>query len=215
MKYVVLVNAPAERERSAFRDGLKADLIEAGVVSLAGVDAVTLLLAERPTAADLAADPPYDAVIEVIGSAGCGDHLAERLSNHMECRVLLVTETRWKDNCPMEAGQQTPGVGMVALWTPRPGVPRKDVARHFAEHGPLALEIHHGSRRYVQNWIEEPDGLDPPFAGMATHHFRSFEDVQGGMFRTEEDVAVIQADVSDFLEDVIVFYVTEHVLKLQ
>jgi hypothetical protein len=75
------------------------------------------------------------------------------------------------------------------------------------------ISIHHGATRYVQSWLEKPltPGA-PAHAGVAILRFPSMEVMASGLFRSAEDVATIEQDVSEFVDASHVMYTTETVV---
>jgi len=151
-------------------------------------------------------DAPYAAV--VAGEAAALRPLLAAFSP----REIAAAARRFKDDTTADDNGCVEGVSILSFIAAYPDVDRVETVRRWREHAPLALEIHHAARRYVQ--YELLDGLDgePGYAGMANLHLPDVEALATGMFRTEADVTVIAADVARFVHHHDTFLAHEHAL---
>ncbi|AEG51160.1 Ethyl tert-butyl ether degradation EthD [Sphingobium chlorophenolicum L-1] len=151
--------------------------------------------------------PVYDAVIELwSGAAVDADSFR---ADWEQAEVRSSTQIVGKPAAePLSVGV-TPGLSQLSFIRAIDGLPRTEVERHWDEHIPLACEIHVGMNRYVQ------DRLSPaaPWFGMAHLHFPSEAALRDGLFRSAEDIAVIGADVAEFVGDYATMTAIEHIVK--
>ncbi|KEQ54404.1 hypothetical protein [Sphingobium chlorophenolicum] len=151
--------------------------------------------------------PVYDAVIELWSDAAV-DADSFR-ADWDQAEVRSSTQVVGKPAAePLSVGV-TPGLSQLSFIRAIDGLPRTEVERHWDEHIPLACEIHVGMNRYVQ------DRLSPaaPWFGMAHLHFPSEAALRDGLFRSAEDIAVIGADVAEFVSDYATMTAIEHIVK--
>ncbi|KKW91918.1 EthD domain-containing protein [Sphingobium chungbukense] len=163
---------------------------------------------EAPVDDGGAAVPPvYDAVIELWSDAPCD---ADSLRSDWEqAEVRSSTQIVGKPSeYPLAVGI-SPGLSQLSFIRAIEGLPRTEVERHWGEHIPLACEIHVGMNRYVQDRLSPPD----PWFGMAHLHFPSEAALRDGLFRSAEDIAVITADVAEFVSDYATMVAIEHIVK--
>jgi uncharacterized protein (TIGR02118 family) len=223
MKLIALAQANEQVDARAFQRWLCGPGARELAESL-GSPRCIVNVADQPspwaTVAETAADtaqPSYDALVELCVAASdtacCTATAAAntvRAQLELHCRsvhIYQVEETIWK------RPDQPDRINLVALWNSPPGQPTAETQRHWREHAPLALAIHHGATGYVQNWVAKPVSADAPrYAGIAMLRFPSLEAIRDGLFRTEEDKATIAADVAEFVADNQVLYTTEHVI---
>lgn len=156
--------------------------------------------------------PLYDAIVEVPlkgEPAMAAELLREQFVRDAEVHVYLADQAVQKTS----AVDLTPSINLMAVWDAKRGQPTAETRRHWREHVPLAVSIHHGATRYVQSWLEKPltQGA-PAHAGVATLRFPSMEGMATGLFRSPEDVATIDQDVAEFIETSNVMYTTETVV---
>ena len=153
--------------------------------------------------------PVYDAVIELWSDAAVD---ADDLRTDWE-QVELCSSTQVVGKAEKEtpAVGITPGLSQLSFIRAIADLPRREVERHWDEHIPLACEVHVGMNRYVQ------DRFAPParWFGMAHLHFPSQAALRDGLFRTPEDIAVIGADVAEFVSDYATMLAIEHVVKAE
>jgi hypothetical protein len=156
--------------------------------------------------------PLYDAIFEVPlqGDATvAGQSLAKQLARNADVHIYLADQAVQKS----PAVDSTPSINLMAVWDAKPGQAAAETRRHWLEHVPLALSIHHGVTRYVQSWLAQPLTVAAPaHAGVATLRFPSMEAMATGLFRSAEDVATIDQDVSEFIQASHVMYTTETVV---
>lgn len=161
-------------------------------------------------------DPPVcDAAIEVWSDAP----LSAELRRDRELGTMLDLE--WFDSdevvalaAPGSCVQGiTRGFSQLSFIAARPELTPAEALRHWDEHIPLALEIHHGMNRYVQDRFLPAEGTAQEWLGMAHLHFPDEESLCNGLFRTAADIAVIQADVAEFVGHYATVLAVEHVVK--
>ena len=151
--------------------------------------------------------PVYDAVIELWSDAAFD---ADSLRSDWEqVEVCSSTQVVGKASPEPLAVGVTPGLSQLSFIRAIADLPRQEVERHWIEHIPLACEIHVGMNRYVQDRFSPSS----PWFGMAHLHFPSEAALRGGLFRTPEDIAVIRADVVEFVSDYSTMLAVEHVVK--
>lgn len=160
-----------------------------------------------------ASEPEYDAIVEfraaderaVLGRIVAGLAALGALVHAYRAREHVA-----KGVSPATDGAPPHGVILAALWTRRTDVSAEDAIRHWREHEPLALVVHHGADRYVQTWFDAPLTADaPPYTGFATLRFPTLAAIATGLFRSQEDVATIDADVAEFIAATSVAYADE------
>jgi hypothetical protein len=154
----------------------------------------------------------YDAIVEVPlkgEPAIVAESLRGQLARNAEVHVYLADQSVIKT----PAVDSTPSINLMAVWDAKRGQAATETRRHWREHVPLAVSIHHGATRYVQSWLEKPltQGA-PAHAGVATLRFPSMEVMATGLFRSAEDVATIDQDVAEFIQTSHVLYTTETVV---
>ena len=150
----------------------------------------------------------YDAIVDTWSDAdpeGTVITLQNALDEpSLTLHVYAVAERVCK---PGRSEPQPEDADLIAAWTGAPGVAPAELDRHWREHIPLALEIHHGSIRYVQNRVERPLTRDaPPFAGIALLRFPALSAIATGLFRSAADVQTITDDVAEFIASTQVMY---------
>ena len=100
---------------------------------------------------------------------------------------------------------------LTALLEGRDDVSRSELMRHWAEHIPLALEIHRGMVSYRHYRFLS---VNPPeahfYVGLALLGFDSPQDILTGLFTSAEDVKRVEEDVAEFGKAAHVLYTTEH-----
>ncbi len=101
-------------------------------------------------------------------------------------------------------------ISLVALVKQAEGVSRQDAFRHWDEHIPLALEIHHKAVSYKQyRLLRSITQGAPDYFGLAILSFASPEDVLTGIYRSKEDEKIIADDVAEFISSAEVMFGTE------
>lgn len=153
--------------------------------------------------------PLYDAIVEVPLKGDptiAAEFLTEQLLHAAAVHLYLADRVVQK----APARDSTRAINLMAVWDAKRGQAAAETLRHWREHVPLALSIHHGATRYVQSWLEKPltQGA-PAHAGVATLQFHSMQAMATGLFRSPEDVGTIDQDVSDFIETSHVMYTSE------
>lgn len=102
-------------------------------------------------------------------------------------------------------------ISILALIERHDGMSRAEAFRHWDEHIPLAVEIHHKAVSYHQyRFVERLSDGARDYTGLAVLGFASPEDMLTGLFRTPEDQAVIAVDVNEFTARFKTLFGTEH-----
>jgi len=161
-----------------------------------------------PVEAGGAPQPPtYDAVVEIWADAP----VAPDAFDGGWDRAIVRASTPVIGKAPMaEVGVGvTPGLSQLSFIRAIDGMARAEVERHWDEHIPLARDIHVGMNRYVQDRLSPAD----PWFGMAHLHFPDEAALREGLFRNADDVALIIADVAEFVQDYATMLAVEHVVK--
>lgn len=160
-------------------------------------------------------DAPADLLISCWSelSIGLPSPLAAALADHCDITMLTIDERVRKDIKGWRGTGSVEGVSLLAFCTPRAGQLRHQILRHWTEHVALALPIHHGATRYVQNVILPGSSDGSPWFGIAELQFPDRERIPGYLFRSETDVATINEDVSDFVASSSTIFAEERVLK--
>lgn len=118
----------------------------------------------------------------------------------------------WRYRVELVTGKEGPAgaIQLLALIERRQGISQLEAFRHWDEHIPLAVEIHHKALRYRQfRFTEKLSPEAPDYVGFAVLDFASAQDLRTGLFRNEADVAVISEDVAEFIGRSDVLYGTE------
>ncbi len=197
MKSVILLNGVADHLPAALAAQPWAERASRIVVQLA---------------APAQAEPPiYDAIVEIWSDAPIVlDGMAadwDRIDIRSSQEVIGKAADR---TAPVGV---SPGLSQLSFIQAIDGLPRAEIERHWDEHIPLARDIHVGMDRYVQDRLSAaPEGARPWF-GMAHLHFPSADALRDGLFRSPDDVAVIGADVAEFVSDYATMLAIEHVVK--
>jgi hypothetical protein len=211
MKLIALVKARLAHQNLELsrwlRDSAVPALIRAGAVERCVLNVAD---AEAP-------EPPYYLAVLEMWSEGLSTELAEAVRQSMSAGHADVSVYRANENVPKGASPGTDavaphGVNLMAVWDGKPGLSAAELQRHWQEHIPLAVAIHHGADRYVQSWLAEPLTADaPPHRGVASLRFANLAAIAGGLFRNAEDVQFITNDVAEFIQTTHVMYTTEQV----
>jgi hypothetical protein len=109
----------------------------------------------------------------------------------------------------------------VRLWRRSQGITRgpqawhaREAFRHWDEHIPLAVQIHHKALSYRQYRFTERLTLDAPdYTGLAVLTFASPEAMRTGIYRSRADEKIIAEDVGEFIAQVETLFATEHRLE--
>jgi uncharacterized protein (TIGR02118 family) len=122
--------------------------------------------------------------LTAVASGGrvTGYHVEERL--------------QWDDGPPPAT------VTRISFVHRRAGLTRQQFADHWSTvHAPLARRHHPGVARYVQNVVIAPLTPDTPdIDGIAELGFRSMDDLSTRMYDSPEGMAIIRADVEQFID---------------
>lgn len=102
-------------------------------------------------------------------------------------------------------------IQLLALTERLEGQSREEAIRHWDEHMELAVKIHHKALSYRQYRFSRclTPGA-PDYTGLAVLSFASADELLTGLYRTEADVAVIEADVAEFVSRVVTFFCSEY-----
>ena len=204
MKYVALLRGPhVPGTPNAVGDWVKAQDWAENATRL-----VAHMGLPAPVEAGGAPQPPaYDTVIEIWSDAP----IAPDAFDGGWDRAILRASTPVIGKAPMaEVGVgQTSGLSQLSFIRAIDGMARAEVERHWDEHIPLARDIHVGMNRYVQDRLSPAE----PWFGMALLHFPDEAALRDGLFRSADDVAVITADVAEFVQDYATMLAVEHFLK--
>jgi len=204
MKYVILLQGPTSTAAAHVANWV-------GVQRWADAAMRVIVHAGLPTPIEPggpAMPPAYNAVIELwTDTAPAQDDF---VAHWDQVHVRTSTQVIGKPSAaPVTAGV-TPGLSQLSFIRAIHGLPRADVERHWDEHIPLALQIHVGMNRYVQDRLSPPD----PWFGMAHLHFPHEAALRDGLFRDDRDIAVITADVAEFVAHHATMLAIEHVVKI-
>lgn len=167
-----------------------------------------------PVEADGPAVPPiYDAVVEIWSDAPI-DLAADGVLAGWGT-VDIRSSQAVIGKAPGNAAPTgiTPGLSQLSFIQAIDGMPRAEIERHWDEHIPLACAIHVGINRYVQDRLSPASADARPWFGMAHLHFPDEAALRDGLFRTPDDIAVISADVAEFVRDYATMLAIEHVVK--
>jgi hypothetical protein len=211
VKLIALVSAASSAKRVRFGRWLLASAVPDILRWLPPHSRCAVNIADQPSpwGEPKARDPLYDAVIEVWtpDDVEPPEGLFAAVSeNAGVCHVYRAQELRLKES---NGG----GVNLVAVWDALPGLSREEAQRHWREHIPLAMDIHHGMTRYTHTWLEAPLSPDaPPHSGIAALQFPSPESVGTGLYRRPEDVKTIADHSAEFMAAHYVLCTREHVV---
>lgn len=210
---MALARARAPAERGSFQAWVLQQGVRALLARVPAGARLIVNVADRPSPwpEREGTEAPYDAIVELWtpGAHRAAPVLAEALAARAGAAHVYRAEEAIYNESP--TGHNPAAVNLIAVWDVRPGLPRSEARRHWQEHVPLALAIHHGNTRYVQTWLAEALSHDaPPHAGIASLRFPSLEAITSGLFRSPDDVKVIEADVAEFVGASPVMYTTEH-----
>lgn len=166
-----------------------------------------------PGAAD--APPAYDAVIEVWSHGSLAVAIADDdvLASRAILDIRASEEVVARPPSHAIGPGATPGLSQLTFLTPLPGLSRAEFVRHWTEHIPLALAIHVGMNRYLQDYLAPGGEGAGPWYGMAHLHFPDAAALRDGLFRSPEDIATITADVAEFIGEFVTMLADEHVVK--
>jgi hypothetical protein len=105
-------------------------------------------------------------------------------------------------------------IALLALITRPGGMAREEAFRHWDEHIPLAVQIHHKALSYRQyRFTERLTSEAPDYTGLAVLTFASPEAMRTGIYRTRADEKIIAEDVAEFIAQVETLFATEHRLQ--
>lgn len=157
--------------------------------------------------------PIYDAVVELWSDAPIAIEADGLLTAMASLDIRMSQEVVGKAGDGPPPIGVTPGLSQLSFIQAKPGMPRSEAERHWDEHISLAREIHVGMTRYVQDRLSAAEAGARPWFGMAHLHFPDAAALRDGLFRTPEDVAVISADVAEFVAGHATMLAVEHVVK--
>lgn len=154
----------------------------------------------------------YDAVIECWGPRALCEQIARDrdIARRAEFDLRPSVEAVAKGQDDWRIGQ-TPGISQLTFLSAQTGMARAEAQARWARHVPLALEVHFGMNRYVQDHLAPGEAGD--WFGMAHLHFADARALREGLFRRDEDIDRIAADVAGFVGNHATVLATEHVVK--
>lgn len=157
----------------------------------------------------------YDAVIECWGDSSLAPDIARDagLSERAVLDLRVSEELVVKGGVPTTMGP-SPGVSQLTFLEGRADLPRSTWLARWAQHARLAIEVHVGMDRYVQDRLVPSTMKGADWFGMAHLHFPDERALREGLFRTEGDVARIGADVAGFVGGHATMLAAEYVLKV-
>jgi hypothetical protein len=219
VKARLLLAAPAGEDRAAYRAAVLARHAPAllavapalAALSVNLVDATPERLPWQRPGEPAAAEPDYDAVLDLRGEAAALDAATDAAASiPAGARLALRVEERVeKDELPRPTGC-VPGVKFLSLMRFHDDLSDAAARRLWAHHAPLALRVHVGMARYLRDWVLSSGA---GFHGIAELHFPSTEAMMTRWFDSEEGRAAIVHDVGHFLLRSTRLYTTEHVLR--
>lgn len=110
----------------------------------------------------------------------------------------------------------SPGAKLILCLRRKPGMSHEQFVAHWLEtHSPLVLE--HGARvaKYVQNVVDRrlsPDAVD--YDGFAELHFATEDDFLAQMAAHSDGPNPVQEDTANFVGEMAVWRVAEHVARI-
>ena len=161
--------------------------------------AQSVLVAEADNSLGLG-NPPFDALLD-LGTADGEQALRHPELEQLDLVLFETAPVEFRNRIAHTPGAETPGVALVAFWVAKAELPDAEVLRHWREHAPLALEIHHGALRYVQAPICASNGSPKPYRGIALLQFAAIETLPADLYREPGDIALIEADVAEFIQE--------------
>lgn len=207
MKTVLLVHSPD----AAFLAGLPALLRDRPWAEHASRIAVQLPVA--PPAASAAA-PPCDAVIEIWSEEPVAALVAaDAALAGAWLDIRISDEVVGKQGAGAPPPGVTPGLSQLSFIEAIASLPRAEAERHWSEHIPLANAVHVGMERYVQDRLSPAREGSAPWFGIAHLHFPDEAALRDGLFRSQEDIDLIVADVAEFVASHATITAIEHVVK--
>lgn len=106
--------------------------------------------------------PPYDAAVLCTG-AERAQLVPASVSEWVDLdHVYRVTPKVIKDYGTIIAGSPTTGIKYLRGLIFHQDLPETAIRRAWANHAPLAVEVHEGASRYVQWWVDENLSPDSP-----------------------------------------------------
>jgi EthD domain len=213
IKVIALIRSRNREDPASLSQSLQS--VASMLIQSLDVDHCVVNVADRPSpwAKSKEGDVPlYDAIVEVPlegEPAIVAESLRRQLARNAEVHVYLADQSVIKT----PTFDSTPSINLMAVWDAKRGQAPAETRRHWREHVPLAVSIHHGATRYVQSWLEKPLTRGAPaHDGVATLRFPSMEVMATGLFRSAEDVATIDHDVAEFIQTSHVLYTSETVV---
>jgi uncharacterized protein (TIGR02118 family) len=159
--------------------------------------------------------PVYDAIAEIWSDTPVADTIPADpvLAAGWTFDIRTSQEVVGKAESGPALTGVTPGLSQLSFIRAIDGMARTETARHWDEHIPLACAIHVGMNRYTQDRLSSGENGARPWFGMAHLHFPDADALRDGLFRSPEDMAVIGADVAEFVSDHATMLAIEHVVK--
>src|SRR5262249_34139918 len=110
-------------------------------------------------------------------------------------------------------GQPSTGINLIGQLMFHADLSDSAALRSWAQHAKLAVKVHVGAARYVQNWVESSHGDGCPAArGLPELHFPSRRDLTERFFDSPGGRDEILQDPAHFVQGGPRFYAREHVL---
>jgi uncharacterized protein (TIGR02118 family) len=202
----VLLTVRSDEDRETLREGLVAALtsfVASGGAAHAAAD-IRVVGDEYDTLKPFDNDPYADAVLSLWQPASRDAAVGFPLPSGTQLvgayEIDEVVQRDYDRSWP--DGVASPGVKLVCFVTRCDGVTHERYSEHWRNgHGPLALEHQPGFWHYVQNhvvdWLTD---TTPRYDGIGELHFRTLDDVQTGMFDSEEGQRLIYEDTERFMD---------------
>lgn len=161
------------------------------------------------------ARPRYDAALEAWGDS---EALAARVREAVTgetalCHIYEVEETVILDRAPA-AGRPSAGLKLMGQLMFHADMPDSAVRRSWALHAPLAVRVHIGAGRYVQNFVTRSFDADAPTTrGIPQMHFPTRADLIERFVDSPRGMQEILQDTAHFVAGGPRFYTREMVLR--
>jgi hypothetical protein len=204
---MIAVSVSADDERAGFCDWVASDFGRE-------CNATAAYVPYLPDPLNDLTPPPVSALIELEPADAPAAVAQLKATGKATVAIFEVKAITRKHAMNREPGQVTPGASLLALWTAKPEVDDSEVVCLWAKHAPLAIRVHHGAQRYVQNYILSREGPSKPYRGIALLHCPVAEGMSTGLYRNESEMALIAEDLASFLAEFDRFVAREYVYRL-
>jgi hypothetical protein len=156
-------------------------------------------------------DAPADLLIQLWSeeTVALPEDLVRAVETRMHVTRLEIEERVRKDVRGWSGSGDQPGVSLLAFCGAPDGQARQETLRHWSEHVRLAVTIHHGAERYIQNVVLG----DHPWFGIAELLLADADDLPGQLFRSPADADEINEDVAEFVALCPTLLAREHVVR--